>query len=59
MMLLRISSTALFVFADDIILYKEMMSEADVQKLQGDLKSLELWENTWLHEFSLPINVTY
>ena len=41
-------------FADDIILYKEIMSAVDVQKLQEDLKSLELWENTWLLKFSIP-----
>jgi len=41
------------LFADDI-LHKEIMSEVDVQKLQEDLKSLELWENTWLFKFSIP-----
>ena len=30
-------------FADDIILYKQILSERDVQQLQEDLKLLELW----------------
>ena len=32
----------------------EIMSESDVKELQEDLKSLVLWQNTWLLKFSLP-----
>ena len=42
----NIQHSTICLFADDTILYKEIMSEVDVQKLQEDLKSLELWENT-------------
>ena len=45
------SKIRLFADGNIIILYKEIMSEVDVQKLQEDLKS---WENTWLLEFSIP-----
>ena len=50
----NIKHSTIRLFADDIILYKEIMSEIDVQKLQEDLKSLEVWENTWLLKFSIP-----
>jgi len=41
-------------FADDIILYKKIMSERDIQQLQEDLKSLQQWESTWLLNLSIP-----
>lgn len=50
----NVKHSTIRLFADDIILYKEITSETDVQKLQEDLKSLELWENTWLLKFSIP-----
>ena len=30
------------------------MSISDVQQLQEDLQSLQLWESTWLLKFSIP-----
>ena len=30
------------------------MSVSDVQQLQDDLQSLQLWESTWLLKFSIP-----
>jgi len=42
------------LFADDIILYKEIETERDVQQLQEDLNSLQQWEATWLLKFSIP-----
>ena len=38
-------------FADDVILYKEIISVSDVKQLQEDLQSLQLWESTWLLKF--------
>ena len=42
------------LFADDIILYKEIATLRDAQQLQDDLESLQLWEGTWLLKFSIP-----
>ena len=39
----NIKHSKIYLFADDIILYKEITSERDVQQLQGDLQSLQLW----------------
>ena len=50
----NIKHSKIRLFADDIILYKEIMSVSDVQQLQEDLQSLQLWESTWLLKFSIP-----
>ena len=34
------------LFADDIVLYKEISTVRDAQQLQEDLESLQLWEGT-------------
>ena len=50
----NIKHSKIRLFADDIILYKEITSASDVQQLQEDLHSLQLWEGTWLLKFSIP-----
>ena len=40
------------LFADDIILYKEVIT-TDAQLLQDDLKSLQNWEQIWLLKFNI------
>ena len=42
------------LFADDIILYKEITTLKDAQQLQEDLEPLQLWEGMWLLKFSIP-----
>ena len=41
------------LFANDIILYKEVTTTNDAQLLQDDLKSLQCWEQTWLLLFNI------
>jgi len=41
------------LFADDIILYREISSSHDTQLLQNDLKSLQEWEEIWLLCFNI------
>ena len=41
------------LFTDDIILYKEVSSVNDVNRLQNDLQSLQHWEETWLLKFNI------
>ena len=50
----NIKHSKICLFADDIILYKEIMSVSDVQQLQEDLQSLQLRESTWLLKFNIP-----
>ena len=40
----NIKHSKIRLFADNIILYTEIMSVSDVQQLQEDLQSLQLWE---------------
>ena len=44
----NIKHSKIRLFADDIILYKEITTLRDAQQLQEDLESLQLWEGTWL-----------
>ena len=50
------------LFADDIMVYKEITTVRDAKQLQEDLESLQLWEGTWLLKFSIPkcnvLNIT-
>jgi hypothetical protein len=39
------------LFADDCIIYRDIASDADCEKLQSDLDGLARWEETWLMEF--------
>ena len=41
------------LFADDIILYKEVTTTNDAQLLQDDLKSLQCWEQMWPLQFNI------
>ena len=50
----NIKHSEIQLFADDIILYKEITTVRDAQQLQEDLESLQLWEGTWLLKFSIP-----
>ena len=50
----NIKHSKIWLFADDIILYKEITTFRDAQQLQEDLESLQLWEGTWLLKFSIP-----
>ena len=36
----------IWLFADDIVLHKEISAVKDAQQLQEDLESLQLWEGT-------------
>lgn len=60
------------LYADDVILYREIHSEADVSILQKDLDSIAQWADTWLMKLNLskcehltitnkksPLNSTY
>ena len=40
------------LFADDCLLYRQIGSKSDVDILQQDLSSLELWAETWLMQFN-------
>ena len=42
----NIKHSKICLFTDDIMLYKEILSERDVQQLQEDLKSSLQWEST-------------
>ena len=55
------------LFADDCLLFKKITSQTDSLKLQGDLTSLENWEETWQMHFNpskcttlrmVPVNYT-
>ena len=50
----NIKHSKIRLFADDIVLYKEISAVRDAQQLQEDLESLQLWESTWLLKFSIP-----
>ena len=41
------------LFADDIILYKQVSSVNDANCLQIDLQSLQHWEEKWLLKFNI------
>ena len=49
----NIKHSKIWLFADDIALYKEISAVRDAQQLQEDLESLQLWEGTWLLKFSI------
>ena len=40
------------LFTDDCLLYRQIGSKSDVDILQQDLSSLELWAETWLMQFN-------
>ena len=44
----NIKHSKIRLFADDIILYKEITTLRDAQQLQEDLESLQLWEGTYM-----------
>ena len=39
------------LFADGIILYKQVSSVIDTNRLKSDLQSLQHWEEKWLLKF--------
>ena len=41
------------LFADDIILYKQVSSVNDADRLQSVLESLQHWEEKWLLKFNI------
>ena len=41
------------LFADDCLLYKEIVSQNDCSLLQNDLDKLNLWANKWKMEFNV------
>ena len=47
-----VSSSTTRLFADDSILYREITSSADSEKLQKDLDALQDWEAKWLMCFN-------
>ena len=42
-------------FANDIILYKQISSVNDADRLQSDLESLQHWEEKWLLKFYIKM----
>lgn len=40
------------LFADDCLVYRKIKSERDIEILQNDLTSLELWASKWLMTFN-------
>ena len=49
----NIKHSKIRLFADDIILYKEITTVRDAKQLQEDLESFQLWEGTWLLKVSI------
>ena len=47
-----VSHSTVRLFADDCILYRQIRSATDVNKLQQDLTNLEAWEKQWLMQFN-------
>ena len=45
-------SSRCHLFADDSIIYREVLTESDCVSLQEDLGKLEQWENTWGMSFN-------
>ena len=45
-------SSKVRLFADDCLLYREIRSPSDQEKLQTDLKNLETWAQTWGMRFN-------
>ena len=43
------------LFADDIILYKQVSSVNDANYLQSDLQPLQYWEEKWLLKSNINI----
>jgi hypothetical protein len=39
------------LFADDLVVYRQVRDQEDVQALQRDMNSLEKWESTWGMKF--------
>ena len=54
-----IVNSHLLLFADDIKLYRSIKSENDILLLQEDINKLYSWSNTWLLNFSIPINAKF
>ena len=50
----NIKHSKIWLFADGIILYKEITTIRDAQQFQENLESLQLWEGMWLLKFSIP-----
>ena len=46
-----VTSSHTRLFADDCLIYKEIRSQADADKLQVDLDALQEWEQQWLMSF--------
>ena len=47
-----VNSSTVRLFADDTILYRQITSPADSEKLQQDLDALQNWESKWLMRFN-------
>ena len=50
----EISST-IRLYADDVIIYRQIDTEEDVLKLQEDLAELSRWAQDWLMHFNVSI----
>ena len=46
-------SSPIRLFADDCVIYREILSETDYNSLQGDLQALASWSSTWLMKFNV------
>ena len=46
-------SSSCRLFADDCIIYKQIISPTDARVLQDDLSQLERWEKTWQMKFNI------
>ena len=46
-----VTSSHTRLFADDCLIYKEIRSQADADKLQVDLDALQEWEQQWMMSF--------
>jgi hypothetical protein len=42
-----VSTSTLRLFADDSLLYRQVMNQSDSNDFQKDLSALEEWENKW------------
>ena len=48
-----VTSSHTRLFADECLIYKEIWSQVDADKLQADLDALQEWEQQWMMSFQL------
>ena len=49
-----ILKSEIWLFADDILLYRAIKTPSDHEILQNDLNTLTKWASKWMMEFNIP-----